>query len=216
MWQSLNQACLCRNLLHFDGSKSPVKHGAGPRDFFPLSTSAIHSNRSRPTSYTRANFGDRLAPRNAVTPPSRFVRRRGAFRGFRMPWKQIGMAAAILTATGAAIVCYLPCSVAFACSRPAFDALVAPAAPSQTGGQTLNKRLGVYFIDEFATAPRATPHIPAQPRAFPHIPAQPRASPHNPAHSRTRRYSGIITSADSGGRFRRIECLKPCQGIASE
>lgn len=79
---------------------------------------------------------------------------RGVFRGFRMPWKQIGIAAAIFTATGAAIVFYLPCRVAFACSRPAFDALVAPAAPSRTGGQTLNKRLGVYFVDEFATDPR--------------------------------------------------------------
>ena len=78
-------------------------------------------------------------------------------RGLRpvaIPWRHVGVALLVFAATCTLLAFYVPRRVAFAASRSAFERLVEQAA--QTGQCPIpsNKRVGVYYVDEYSVDPR--------------------------------------------------------------
>jgi hypothetical protein len=76
--------------------------------------------------------------------------RNNRWRAVRIPRRRLGIILAILGCTFALLIFYVPRRVAFAVSRERFEQLVPLALPSEFAGIPLNKRLGVYRVDEFA------------------------------------------------------------------
>ena len=81
--------------------------------------------------------------------------RRGKLRGLRIPWRRVSIVCvAMLFGTYVLLKFYVPRRIAFAASRAAFDELVPQATPSAAGGTPLNRRVGIYTVDEYAADPR--------------------------------------------------------------
>jgi hypothetical protein len=72
------------------------------------------------------------------------------------PWplRKIAIGVAIILATLALLVFYVPRRIVFAISRPSFEPLIQNAPVSQCHGVPLNRHLGVYNADEYAADPR--------------------------------------------------------------
>ena len=81
-------------------------------------------------------------------------RRREAKAVRPFPWRRTVAIPIIAVVTLALLVFYVPRRAAFLLSRPAFDQTVPTAAVSEFGGASLNRRLGVYMVDEYAADPR--------------------------------------------------------------
>ena len=79
---------------------------------------------------------------------------KGKFRGLQIPWMQVAVVCAILFGTYVLLKFYIPRRIAFAASRAAFEQMVSQATPSERQGTPLNRRLGVYKVDEYAADPR--------------------------------------------------------------
>ncbi len=82
----------------------------------------------------------------------RMVGSRG--RAERLPVRQVGFAPVVVCLTLALLVFYVPRRVAFAAVRGEFEGCLASAAPSTYGGARLDRRLGIYRVDEYAADPR--------------------------------------------------------------
>ena len=80
--------------------------------------------------------------------------RRGRLKGAAIPWGHAVAVVAILFGTYVLLKLYVPRRIAFAASRSAFQRLVAEAPTSDHHGTALNKRLGIYRVDEYAADPR--------------------------------------------------------------
>ncbi len=79
---------------------------------------------------------------------------KGKLRGLRIPWKRLAVVFALLFGTYVLLTFYVPRRIAFAASRTAFEQMVPQATPSEYHGTVLNRRLGVYKVDEYAADPR--------------------------------------------------------------
>lgn len=79
---------------------------------------------------------------------------RGRLKGAAIRWGHVAAVIAILFGTYILLKKYVPRRIAFATSRSAFEQLVAQAPASDCQGSTLDKRLGVYRVDEYAADPR--------------------------------------------------------------
>ena len=80
--------------------------------------------------------------------------REGKLRGLQIPWIRVAAVFALLFATYVLLKFYVPRRIAFATSRASFEQMVPQAAPSEYQGTPLNRRLGVYQVDEYAADPR--------------------------------------------------------------
>jgi hypothetical protein len=80
--------------------------------------------------------------------------RKRKLRGVRIPWMRMAVAFALLFGTYVLLKFYVPRRIAFAASRSAFEQMVPQAAPSDYQGAPLNRRLGIYEVDEYAADPR--------------------------------------------------------------
>jgi hypothetical protein len=80
--------------------------------------------------------------------------RKGRLRGVRVPWMRVAVVFVLLIGTYVLLKFYVPRRIAFAASRAAFEQMVPPATPSDFGGTALNRRLGIYPVDEYAADPR--------------------------------------------------------------
>ena len=80
--------------------------------------------------------------------------RKGKLRGLRIPWMRVAVVFALLFGTYVLLKFYIPRHIAFAASRAAFEQVVPRATPSEYQGSLLNRRLGVYKVDEYAADPR--------------------------------------------------------------
>ncbi len=80
--------------------------------------------------------------------------REGKLRGLRIPWTRAAIVLALLFGTYVLLKFYVPRRVAFAASRASFEQLVPQATPSEYRGKPLNRRLGIYNVDEYAADPR--------------------------------------------------------------
>ena len=72
----------------------------------------------------------------------------------RIPGRAAGVLLAIVSATALLIALQAPRRVAFACSRPAFEAYVDQTPTSQSGGTALNQRLGLFLVNAYAADQR--------------------------------------------------------------
>ena len=79
---------------------------------------------------------------------------KGKVRKSATPWTRTAVIFAILLGCYVLLKFYVPRRIAFAASRPAFEQMILQATPSQEGGTPLNRRLGVYQVDEYAADPR--------------------------------------------------------------
>jgi hypothetical protein len=75
-------------------------------------------------------------------------------RGVGAPWMRMAAWFALLLGTCVLLKFYVPRRIAFAASRASFEQMVAHATPSDYQGTALNRRLGVYTVDEYAADPR--------------------------------------------------------------
>jgi hypothetical protein len=80
--------------------------------------------------------------------------RRGTMKGVTIPWRRVAIIATVLFGTYVLLKFYVPRRIAFAVSRAAFQQLVLQAPKSDRQRTPLNRRLGVYRVDEYATDPR--------------------------------------------------------------
>jgi len=80
--------------------------------------------------------------------------RRGKLKGAAIPWGHAAVVIGVLFGTYVLLKLYVPRRIAFATSRSAFQQRVAQAPTSDYNGRALNKRLGVYRVDEYAADPR--------------------------------------------------------------
>lgn len=80
--------------------------------------------------------------------------RKGKLRGLRIPWMRVAVVFALLFGTYVLLKFYVPRRIAFAASRASFEQMVPQAKPSDYQGAMLNRRLGVYKVDEYAADPR--------------------------------------------------------------
>lgn len=80
--------------------------------------------------------------------------RRGSLKRPKIPWRRIAVVVTILFSTYVAIKFYVPRRIAFAVSRSAFEQLVLQAPKSDRHGTPLNRWVGIYCVDEYATDPR--------------------------------------------------------------
>lgn len=78
---------------------------------------------------------------------------RGKLRGVRIPWMKAAVVIALLLATYALLKFYIPRRIAFAASRSSFEQLI-PRAETSKYGVPLNRRVGIYKVDEYAADPR--------------------------------------------------------------
>lgn len=79
---------------------------------------------------------------------------RGKLPRWRIPWTQVVVIFAILLGSYVVLKFYVPRRIAFAASRPAFEQMLVQATPSEYGGTALNRRLGIFIVDEYAADPR--------------------------------------------------------------
>jgi hypothetical protein len=80
--------------------------------------------------------------------------RRGKLKGVTVLWRHFLVAALIVAGSLVLLTFYVPRRIAFAASRSAFEELVSQAHKFDHQGTPLNKRLGVYYVDEYAADPR--------------------------------------------------------------
>lgn len=80
--------------------------------------------------------------------------RHGKLKGVTIPWKRVGVVVTILFGTFVLLQFYVPRRIAFSVSRSAFERLVSQAPESHYQGTPLNRRLGLYRVDEYAADPR--------------------------------------------------------------
>jgi hypothetical protein len=80
--------------------------------------------------------------------------RKGKLRGLRIPRTRAAIVFALLLGTYVLLKFYVPRRVAFAASRAAFEQMILQATPSEHQGTPLNRRLGIYMVDEYAADPR--------------------------------------------------------------
>jgi hypothetical protein len=80
--------------------------------------------------------------------------RKGKLRGLRIPWKHVAVIFALLFGTYVLLKFYVPRRIAFAASRAAFEQMVPQETPTEYQGTSLNQRLGIYKVDEYAADPR--------------------------------------------------------------
>lgn len=80
--------------------------------------------------------------------------RKGKLRGLRMPWTRAAVVLALLLGTYVLLKFYVPRRVAFAASRGAFEQILPQAKSSEYQGTPLNRRLGIYNVDQYAADPR--------------------------------------------------------------
>lgn len=72
----------------------------------------------------------------------------------RLQWRQAAILLALLFGTYILLEFYVPCRIAFAVSREAFEQTIPLATLSTYGGVALNRQLGVFTVDEFASDAR--------------------------------------------------------------
>jgi hypothetical protein len=82
------------------------------------------------------------------------VWRRGKLSGLKAPWTHAAIASALLFFTFCLLKFYIPRRIAFAAARSEFEQFVPEAPKSEQSGAPLNRRLGVYLVDEYAADPR--------------------------------------------------------------
>ena len=75
----------------------------------------------------------------------------GKLKYVRPPWAQAAVVFAILSCTFLLLLFYVPRRIAFAASRTAFEELVPQAVEQATH---LNRRVGVFEVDDYAADPR--------------------------------------------------------------
>ena len=78
----------------------------------------------------------------------------GRLRRVTIPWRQGGVALLMLLGTYTLLRFYVPRRIAFMASRSAFQRLVEQAPEADNGTISLNRRLGIYLVDEYSTDPR--------------------------------------------------------------
>jgi hypothetical protein len=78
----------------------------------------------------------------------------GKLRGLQIPWARAAVVLALLFGTYVLLTFYVPRRIAFAASRASFEQMLPQATPSQYRGTPLNRRLGLYKVDEYAADPR--------------------------------------------------------------
>jgi hypothetical protein len=83
-----------------------------------------------------------------------FLARRGKLRRDEFSFYAVAAAVAILVTTLSLLVFDVPSRFAFAVSQASFEPLVENAPVSGHHGTPLNRRLGVYKVDEYAADPR--------------------------------------------------------------
>jgi hypothetical protein len=81
-----------------------------------------------------------------------FVRRQMKLRD--LPLARFTGSAAILCCSLLLVFFYVPRRIAFLASRSSFEALVDEAPLREVGGTALNRRLGVYRVEDYAMDPR--------------------------------------------------------------
>lgn len=69
-------------------------------------------------------------------------------------WKKVAVILMIMAGTVALLRFYVPRRIAFAVSRSAFEELVPQAPKAERQRAQLNRRLGIYLVDEYAADPR--------------------------------------------------------------
>lgn len=74
--------------------------------------------------------------------------------GVTIPWRRVAVIAIILLGTYVFLEFYVPRRIAFAVSRSAFEQLISQAPKSDRKGTPLNRRLGIYRVDEYVADPR--------------------------------------------------------------
>ena len=79
---------------------------------------------------------------------------KGKLRKIAISWRTLGLMFLTLFLTYGLLRYYVPRRIAFALSRSAFEPFIAQAKPSEYQGTALNKRLGVYRVDQYAADPR--------------------------------------------------------------
>lgn len=80
--------------------------------------------------------------------------RKGMLRGVRIPRMRLAVVLVLLFGTYVLLKFYVPRRIAFAASRASFEQMVPRATPSDYRGTSLNRRLGLYNVDEYASDPR--------------------------------------------------------------
>lgn len=80
--------------------------------------------------------------------------RKGKLRGLRILWMRAAVVFMLLFGTCVLLKFYVPRRIAFAASRAAFEQMVSQATPGDYQGKSLNRRLGIYNVDEYAPDPR--------------------------------------------------------------
>jgi hypothetical protein len=80
--------------------------------------------------------------------------RKGKLRGIRIPWMRAAVVLILLFGTYVVLKLYVPRRIAFMASSAAFEQMVSQATPSGYQGTPLNRRLGIYDVDEYASDPR--------------------------------------------------------------
>jgi hypothetical protein len=71
-----------------------------------------------------------------------------------IPWKRAVLILMIFAGAFILLKFYVPCRIAFAVSRSAFEELVMQSPKPSRQRAKLNRRLGVYRVDEYAADPR--------------------------------------------------------------
>ncbi len=79
---------------------------------------------------------------------------RGRLRCVTIPWTHVGAALLLLLGTYTLLKFYVPRRIAFAASRSAFERHFAQTAQPENGPALLNRRLGVYQVDQYSVDPR--------------------------------------------------------------
>lgn len=82
-----------------------------------------------------------------------YLARSGMLADVRIPWIQAVTATVVIVGTVFLVRRDVPQRIAFRASREAFDGLLADA-PSSKEGVVLDRRLGAYYVDEYAADPR--------------------------------------------------------------
>jgi len=81
-------------------------------------------------------------------------RQKGIFKSIQVPWRQIAIVFSILFCSYGLIKFYIPRRIAFSVSRASFENYLSQTASTEVSHSSLNHRLGVYFVDEYASDPR--------------------------------------------------------------
>jgi hypothetical protein len=79
---------------------------------------------------------------------------KGPRRETRIAWKPVGVLLGLLVFTCILLAYNAPCCIAFAACRSSFEELVPHVPASAFRGTPLNRRLGIYWVDQYAADAR--------------------------------------------------------------